>query len=320
MTNTVIDPSTIVDTIMAETARKAEVWPCHTNRASEIGHDCERYLTYMRLAWEMKPAPSPDLLRLFKMGNVIEEQAKRDLADAGFKVYEQQRSFKIKGRNNEVLVTGSVDGCMDLGMPTTVPLEIKSISSWGFKKINSIEDMFNSDKPWVRKYPAQLLLYCFGKGSEQGVFYFVDKQSNAIKTIEIHLNDWLEYVEAILKKAERINQNVANEEYPERAKYAENLCGYCDFRHLCLPEQNFGPGVQILDDKSLTELLTRRAELAPAKSEYDSVARRLKSSLEGVNDALVAGFYITGEWVDRKEYTVNASKYWKSKYEKLPEA
>ena len=41
-----------------------EEWPVHSNRASEIGNPCHRYLYYMRTAYKERPLPDVGLLEI----------------------------------------------------------------------------------------------------------------------------------------------------------------------------------------------------------------------------------------------------------------
>jgi len=74
--------------------QKRRVSPCRSNRASQIGHPCLRYLTYCRKDWKQKVLPSVELLWIFEMGNLIEEMAVKRLTKAGLLVTQQQRDFE----------------------------------------------------------------------------------------------------------------------------------------------------------------------------------------------------------------------------------
>src|SRR5438309_8002720 len=49
-------------------ASKIEQWPVRSNRASELGHPCERFLTYNRVAWRHARLPDVGLQYVFDEG------------------------------------------------------------------------------------------------------------------------------------------------------------------------------------------------------------------------------------------------------------
>jgi len=150
--------------------QKRRVTPCHSNRASSIGHECERYGTYCRTNWEDRTLPDTGLLYIFELGNDFEDIALRRLADAGFKITNQQRDYCHK----ETMITGHIDGLIVID-GKEYPLEIKSMSPFIWPRVRSAEDMLKSDRPYLRRYPAQLQLYMFLSECEKGVIYLVNK-------------------------------------------------------------------------------------------------------------------------------------------------
>jgi hypothetical protein len=60
----------IVDRILE--SKKPQLYPVHSNRASELGHECLRYLVYNRTRWQEKALPSPNLMLKLAIGNAFE--------------------------------------------------------------------------------------------------------------------------------------------------------------------------------------------------------------------------------------------------------
>ena len=56
---------------------KVRIWPCHVNRASNLGHPCERYLVYSRTAWDKKAPHEWELQVVFDEGNNQERAGRR---------------------------------------------------------------------------------------------------------------------------------------------------------------------------------------------------------------------------------------------------
>ena len=76
----------IVDKVKDLKASRIKQWPCVSNRASELGHECLRYLVLMRTRWEEKTLHNVELQFIFDEGNIHEEAIINDIKKAGFRV------------------------------------------------------------------------------------------------------------------------------------------------------------------------------------------------------------------------------------------
>lgn len=302
----------IITPVYETKRRRIRNFPQHKNRASECGHPCERYLVYCRTHWEDRLLHGPELEFIFEGGRLIEDMALRELQEAGkdfgFEIYEQQRAFTIK----EIDLTGHIDAKIRIN-EVSYPLEIKGINHYDFVNLNTIEDFHNSNKVWIRKYPAQLMMYLMGAELECGVFYIKDKLNFQPKTIWVDLD--YDYAEQIYQKMERVNDHVKNGTLPEQCG-DYSVCERCAFIHLCLPEIK-RKAIDFADDPEFEDKLARREELKPYKSEYDALDREVKKMLDGKENVIIGDFMIHGKWVERKAFTVAASKYWKPNITRL---
>ena len=297
----------IVEKILESKSRKIKAYPVNSNRASELGHPCVRYHVLNRTRWQEKSLHDVGLQFIFDMGNEIEEIALRELADAGIKVIEQQRSFSWP----EYQITGHVDGkVLDGGK--VYPLEIKSCSPFVFKAINTSDDLKRGKYAYLRKYPTQLTLYLLMNNVERGVFLFKDKVSGQYKEIWLDLD--YELGEEALKRSEAINAHVAAGTVPPPIG-EEMWCENCAFSHVCLPEQ-IGKEVEV-DKGELATLLDRMEELKPLKSEYEEIDEQVKKSVEGHEKILAGDWFITGKWQERKAVQIAASRYWRKSIKKV---
>src|SRR3990167_1885529 len=141
----------IVAKIDEAKSRKINVWPCNSNRASEAGHECERYLVYMRTRWQEKLLHNLNLQYIFDECKWQEEAILTTLKEAGINVIEQQRPFEWK----EYKLTGHIDGKIP-NDGIAIPFEIKGFSNNNYEKINSVEDMLKNKHAYMRRYPSQI--------------------------------------------------------------------------------------------------------------------------------------------------------------------
>jgi CRISPR/Cas system-associated exonuclease Cas4 (RecB family) len=291
----------IVEKIYENTARQIKQYPVNSNRASDLGIPCIRYHVLNRTRWEEKSLHDVGLQLVFNMGNAIEEIVLKELAEAGIKVIEQQRSFQWK----EYQITGHIDG-MVLEGEEAIPLEIKSCSPFVFKAINTIDDLKNGKYAYLRKYPTQLNLYLLMDNKPRGLFLFKDKTSGAIKEIPMEI-DWA-LGEETLKRAEAINAHVAAGTLPDPIN-DDLWCGGCAYAHICLPD-HIGKEVEI-DTGGLAIILDRLDELKAARKEYDELDEIVKNAVEGKEKLLAGNWFISGKWVERKGFTVEGGKSWR---------
>lgn len=283
-----VDTATLIDEIRAipdrldeAKARKRENWPVKANRASELGHPCLRYLTYLRVAWQERALPSVGLQYLFDERKRQEDHAIEDLKEAGYTFIQQQRPFSWP----QFDITGTIDGQLVLPRGATagtlVPGEIKSINPWDWEKIalqpdvrDHLKQFLHSERVWLQKIPSQITLYLLMNNSELGALILRNALDGRMKVLPIMLD--LDLGEQVLRKAEAVNMHAAEGTLPGRIPYEEDTCGRCAFHHICLPDQAAREGAQMLDQPELEEALERRAELEPTRKEYESLDKRIK--------------------------------------------
>lgn len=296
----------IVEKILENKQRKVRQYPARSNRASEVGHPCARYLTFCRTHWQERKPPDARLLMIFDIGNDVESRVIRDMQDAGIAVIEQQRAFDWK----EYQITGTVD-CKVLLNGAPIPCEIKSASPFVFEKLQSVEDMKRSRYLYMRKYPAQLTLYCLMSNVDHGLFLFKNKSTGEMKEIPLEVD--FDYAESILKRLEVVNRHIAAGTVPDPIDYDENVCDDCPFAHICNVER-VGKEVEVVDDEGLAEMLDRYEALKPAAKEYAEIDKKLKTALEG-RKALIGSWFVDGKYRDFTSYEIPEDV--KSQYKKV---
>jgi len=289
----------LIEILDEQTQKRIKSWPHYSNRASEAGHPCIRFLVLSRLKPEFKALHDVNLQRIFDEGNLHEKAVLRELEEAGFQVVEQQRSFEWK----KFQLTGHIDGKIKID-GKLIPIDIKSCSPNIFPTIEkaSPEEMLTSKYTWIRKYPAQILLYMLMDGAEEGIILFKDKSSGRKCQKNFNLNDHLEYTESILKKLEIVNSYVEKGEIPDTEQSDE--CRRCDFaKTVCFPGQDYGPGFDIYSDEEIEAKLIRREELKQYSKEYKELDKEIKDQFKGKN-AVVGEFLIESKEYERKNYNV----------------
>jgi len=302
-------PFDVVAAVKAAKAKQIRVTPCASNRASELGHPCERYLVLCRTCWQQRKPHSVETEFIFEQGREIEKQSLREIEDAGFHVIEQQVTLAIPEFN----ITGHLDAKISQNGGDKYPFEVKSMNEHIWKRVNSVEDLANSRQHWLRKYPAQITLYCHMEHAPMGLLYLKNKSNGQPKALWVDYD--LNYANELLAKATRINNYVAAGTVPERIDEAV-VCERCDFGHVCNPDI-IGAGVEIMDSAELEAKLDHKAALEaivePVKEaikELGDLKDELRDDLTGKSDALVGKWHVTGKTVSRKAFSVQAGSYW----------
>ncbi|MGQ9579307.1 MAG: hypothetical protein ACUVWQ_11875, partial [Candidatus Aminicenantales bacterium] len=281
-----------------------------------------RFLVLSRLHPELAVLHDVALQRIFDEGNLHETAMLRELEDAGFSIVEQQRPFEWK----KFELSGRIDARL-LWDGALIPLEIKSASQSVFSAIKAMraEEMVKSKYYWVRRYPAQLLMYLLMSGEPFGIILFKNKQTGEKCQKNFELNDEnLKYAESILKKLEIVNRFVAQRELPS-VEIIED-CKGCRFaKTACFPGKDYGPGFDFISDRELEAKLLRWEETKEAAKEHEELDTELKEHFRG-KSAIVGDFIIESKEYERTTYAVpdeikkqyvEKRKYWRTTIEKL---
>lgn len=243
-------------------------WAPACNYAYNSGFPCARNLVYHRLNWQEKALPEIGKLLIFREGSLHEDAVVRLLMDAGVEIVETQRPFELK----HIQLRGKIDGQIRGDDGKLVPCEIKSMNPFDFEKINTLEDMKNSTKVWIRGYLTQMMMYLFGMEKEAGLFILKNKVNGELKFILCPID--YELAEREWRKLELVNGHVAAGTYPDRIE-DRSVCKWCEFKHLCLPNE-VSNSLNITEDPELLELLERREAASAVASEYDKLDKQIK--------------------------------------------
>jgi len=299
-------------------ASKIHIWKAGSNSASLLGHPCTlltgRHLFLKRtLPVDRLPKHTVEKQMLFDDGNVHEDAVVADLRAAGHPVEETQRTFEMP----EYQIRGKIDGFIHAGAKRW-PLEIKAMSPslYGDARkaahsgVLTVDDIRQTENPWLLKYAAQLNIYLLMANMELGVFAFKDKQGGELALYEMPIDMVLG--EQCLNVAGIVNTAMSTGEAPPWCGQPSQ-CARCELCAACKPPVvEFGDQQEIMADPELEEALRRRDELAAAVKEHAAIDAKLKHQLAG-RVGLCGDFEITGKWVERAGYEVQPSKYWQKK-------
>lgn len=296
--------------------RKARV-----NYASKIGHPCDRYLVLMRTHGDKAAPPSQRLKAIFKRGRVLEQPiAVKQLIQYGGRVWDEQRQFDVE-EDGEVLFTAKID-CLykPPDSKNTYVVDHKIVNPFDWEKIprgwDGYEYLKNSEKPWLRAWPAQSMGYMWAHpGSEMvGLLQLIAADTLLPKFVYIPFD--AEYLQWILDRAKRINERTKAVlakglgELPPPVEYTENLCGRCELLGICLPDQTGRTPLQLIQDQDFEDLVTLDRELNAKKSaiekEYNDVHSQVKRAIGDHKEIVVGDWWLTQKTIQVKEYTVAA--------------
>jgi len=307
--------------------RPHEPWWSEWNSASEAGDPCIRRIVYHRLHPEQALPDSDDLAFVFRHGHWIEKEIYAELAEAGYEVIEQQRTFV----DLELKVKGKIDGKIVMnwnGARYKPPFDAKGYAPDTWNNINSAKDFLDSDRPYLKKVPAQITLYLVmdkEQTSRVGMVYMKNKITGKPKQIVIPLVDT--YVTWLINRLKVVNEHVLAKKLPPRIEYDEKVCGKCPFRAVCLKEMPPGMDNPVVlnpeQQAALLELIEERDKLDPARKRYKEVDEKVSDIVKGHPKIILGNFIISGKWIkqDRvdsksmppkvKAKYVKESVYWK---------
>ena len=274
--------------------KKARVYPCHSNRASEIGDDCIRKLVYARTNWREKEKPSLALQYIFDLGNILERPTVNKILDSGYELIRQQEPFEYKA-NGETLLTGHIDGILVDKDGTEYVLEIKTMKENIWNGISTESEM--DKKPWTRKYSPQLHMYMLGLEIPRAIWITINKSTGEPKQINTELD--YSICETVLTRCKSINGHVKNGTLPDQLEptpeYAA-ICEKCPFRVLCAPAMNYGE-LKLIIDKKLMEQINEMQDLEDGWRRYEKLKKTLKEKFDATGTVNAA----IGNWWFRKK-------------------
>ena len=150
---------------------------------SQAGHKCGRYLWYAHHGYE-GDTPDGRVLRLFELGNVVEDIVIDDLQYAGISCFCQQREVLFE--MNGITLRGHIDGIVRglVEAPKTDHLfECKTASLKRYKEL-----LKKGYKDWSQVYYWQLQFYMLGLGLKRAAAFVYCKDDSRLYMERVKLD------------------------------------------------------------------------------------------------------------------------------------
>lgn len=175
---------------------------------SQAGHKCSRYLWYCHHGY-VGEQPEGRVLRLFQLGNLLEDQTIADLRASGFIVHSQQRGVKFE--YNDATLTGSIDGIIEglIEAPLTPHLfEHKTASKKKYDELLRKQ----SYRKWNEGYYWQVQFYMLGLKLKRAAVFVYCKDDSRLYMERIKLDR-----DATIDRLQDVFTAIQKTDPPERA-------------------------------------------------------------------------------------------------------
>lgn len=236
------------------------------NWASEVDHPCERFLVYARTHWRERKQKDIRVQARLDAGIAMEDEVEEQLRRCGYKVKLQQYSTSWE----KYQLRGRIDGFIVGPDKRSWPMEITSVMPWYWESTRSIEAVKNHAKHWIRRKVGQLNIYLLLENQEGG-FLVIGSFGKLPRVLPMLLD--YDMAEEHIQKCIRVNEHVASGTLPPRIEYTSDVCGLCDFEHICQPLQ-YVSNLQEITPEDYKDL-QRYLELQEAVDEYKALERKL---------------------------------------------
>lgn len=192
---------------------------------SQAGHKCPRFLWYKHKGYD-EPKIDGRVLRLFQLGNLLEEQTINDLKDCGFTLHSQQSPVEIT--NDGITLTGSIDGIIEglIEAPCTRHLfEHKTASK---KKYDEL--LKKGYREWNEVYYWQTQFYMLGLKLKRAAAFVYCKDDSRLYMERIELDQ-----DKTIDRLQDIFIAISKETQPERlCETSEQFdAKWCPFYNVC---------------------------------------------------------------------------------------
>lgn len=191
---------------------------------SAAGDPCARKIWYMHRG-HVGEQPFGRVLRLFSLGNAIEDEIIAGLRLAGCIVTDQQKEVRFTQDGVELLghIDGIVTGLEESSQPHL--FEAKSCNAKRFKELQKHGDY----RKFSEAYFWQVNFYMLGLGLKRAAAFIYNKDNSELMMVRVRLDR-----EATTEKLQQIFETITGE-LPERSCPREDYykAKFCNYREIC---------------------------------------------------------------------------------------
>jgi len=287
-----------------DVGKKAPYDHSANNWASQLGHPCRRFLVYSRLDWERRKEMSTEGRHRVKEGKRIETWLQHKIEDFGYPIVENQKRVTWP----DLQISGKIDGKIRVGDILPI-LEIKSVNPRYWDSTRSLAAIAHNSAYWIRMIVTQPNLYMFME-NEPWAMLALATFGKRPRFIPMHID--FDLGDKTVETARAVNEHVAAGTYPQRIFYHPQVCGLCDFSHLCKPMD-----VRRIDEITDEDgaLLERYCDLEEGPVEEYKI---LKSRLIGEKKKPGAFRGKRGVWKDIEIKTTGTEARMSTKIKRVP--
>ena len=193
---------------------------------SQVGHECKRYLWYVHNG-HIGKQPDGRVLRLFQMGNMVEDQMVFDLRACGFNIYHQQR--EVVFTQDDVRLVGHIDGIIEGLLESSATPHLFECKSASKKKFEELEKLGSYQK-WNETYYWQVEVYMLGLKLKRAAVFVYCKDDSRLYMERIKLDR-----QATIDKLNVIFEAITSPFEPDRACPRADFykAKWCDYYGQC---------------------------------------------------------------------------------------
>jgi len=195
---------------------------------SQIGKACHRSLWYAYQGYEAKPIDGKTL-RLFELGNIIEDHIVQDLRACGYSIAGLQQEVSIE--HNGIKLFGHIDGLISELIESTQIhlLEIKTANDKSFNELKK-----KGYQAWKPEYKAQIHAYMVILKLKRCLVVVYNKNNSEIYTERINLDK--DYITGLLID---VFNSIASKIPPPRTCNNETIfeAKFCNYKSICFGKE-----------------------------------------------------------------------------------
>ena len=192
---------------------------------SACGHKCQRLLWYVYNNYPQSSIPG-QILRLFKLGDLIEEQLRDDFMKAGYSMASDQKEvfFEYKG----LILKGHIDGII-MGLKESDDPHLWECKTSNDKRFKQLVKL-NSYQKWDEKYYFQIQAYMLGLGLTRALVTVYNKNDSSLYQERIKLDK-----DFIVKKLQTVFETIGSKKLPVRSCPRSDWweAKWCSFQESC---------------------------------------------------------------------------------------